>query len=358
MVRMVQRSIWPTLRIAPILGEHKEKLGSFTKLAAAITKASELKVDRRKLQKIVTGDERVGITVKDFVAIDTYLAPFGHGLTDKPLFDSPWILNGLVDHGSVLMLLGSLYEENERRANLRRWDLKAVAKLTRQIHGAGPGTGIMVDDVVFTDELPSRDVATSLPELLDPSTSVCIIGSPRACWAAELALAEMFGVESFSDPDPRLPFHFVWSKDLMHESKRSTFALDLSALEEAHPDAVEVFNAGDTRGLIVGDELYLSRRPEGSVTWKEYGVVVSQRRATGQVVAVLAGLSGPGTIAAAEALVSHRTGTLPRAPDGGGHGKVRWALVEATVEDRGGRHDSRAVDSTRVIDTFLFPATG
>jgi hypothetical protein len=81
---------------------------------------------------------------------------------------------------------------------------------------------------------------------------------------------------------------------------------------------------------------------------------VAQRRKDGQVHIVLAGLSGPATFAAAEALVSHHAGTLPRALDDG-HGLVRWALVEATLEDRGGDGDTRAVLATRVIDTFLFP---
>lgn len=353
---MVHKSVWPTLRIAPILGQHKERHRGFTRLAAAIKEASGgLNVDRRKLRKIVNGDETVPLTVKDFVAIDAYLAPFGDGLTDKPLFDSPWILNGLVDHGPVLMLLGSLPEENDRRANVSRWDLKAVAKVTRQIHGVGPATGIMVDDVEFTDKPPSRDVGESLPVLNDRSTSLCIIGSQRACWAAEVALADMFGVASFSDPDPRLPFHFVWSANLKNFYRQSTFALDASALSGAHRDAADALRSDDTRALVVGDKPYLSRRPEQNTTWKDYGVVVAQRREGGHVVTVLAGLSGPGTFAAAEALVSHRTGTLPRAPEGGGHGKVRWALVEATVEDRGGKRDNRAVIATRVIDTFLYP---
>ena len=352
---MLHKSSWPTLRLARVLAQQKEAFGSFTKLAVAIEKASELKIDRRKLQRIVNGDETAPITVKDFVAIDAFLSPLGEGLADKPLFDSPWLLNGLVDRGSVLLLLGSHPEQTDRRANLSRWDLKAAATVTRQVHSAGPATGMIIDDVVFTETRPSRDIQKSLPLFADTGASVCVIGSPRACWGAELTLAEMYDVAGFSEPDPSLPFHFVWSKDLKNLYRTSTFALDPIALKEAHPEASAELSSGDTRALVVGDELYMQSPSKTGKTWKDYGVVVAQRRENGQVFIVLAGLSGPATFAAAEALVSHRTGTLPRAPEAGGHGLVRWALVEATVEDRGGRGDTRDVIATRVIETHLFP---
>lgn len=352
----MQGSRWPKLRLTHALKERLTKEGNLSKLAAHIEMASKLTIDPRKLKRILIGDPTVGITLKDFVALDAYLSPFGEGLADNPLFDSQSLLSALVDRSSVLMLLGSHPQGADRRANLSRWDLRAANKVTRHIHSAAPATGVIIDDVVFARSRPRDPDGQPLPMLDDTATSLCIIGSPRACWAAERALAEMFDVDAFSKPDAELPFHFVWSRDLRNLYRDSTFAFKPNALRRPHPAAFAQFAKGEARALVVGDKLFMRAPTSKGKPWKDYGVVAAQRREDGRVFVVVAGLSGPATFAVAQALASHRIGTLPHAPEGGGHGLVRWALIEATVEDEGGHGDTRNVVGTHVVETFLYPS--
>ena len=91
---------WPKLRMAKVLGDQKKKSGSFVKLEEDIQRASEIKVDRRKLKKIVAGDN-VSLSLKELVGLDAYLSRLGQGLAETPLFEVPQILRGLQIHYAI-----------------------------------------------------------------------------------------------------------------------------------------------------------------------------------------------------------------------------------------------------------------
>lgn len=341
---------WPKLRMAKALADQKEKLGSFVKLEEDIQRASEIKVDRRKLKHIVKGDN-VSLSLKELVGLDAYLSRLGQGLAETPLFEVPQILRGFVDRGSVLFFLGSFPGSESQRADLSLWDVRAMMALQEGINDTRPETRVDMKDVEFSREMPNPDPRISRPELFDRKRSVCCFGSPRACWAAELMLAEMFNVNAFDRPNPTLPLHFVWARKLMNAGRPSTFALPLSALKKVDPH----FSSKDERALIVDGQPFVARLTKAK-KWKDYGVIVAQRRETGQAFVVIAGLSAPATYATALAFLNQRTGTLPMAPGKGAHGPIRLAVIEVTIRDARGKAkgDMREVEKTEVVHSALY----
>ena len=352
---MTSSNDWPRLRIAGVLAKQKDKLKSYVKLQIEISQASGIFVDRRKLKKIVDGED-VAISRSDFAAIDAYLAPMGESLAEKPLFEAPRILPGLVAKENVLVLLGSNPGSENLRADLSLWDLRAMMALKGGINAVRPQTLVDIVDVEFKPGVrPNPDARKARPELFDERVSVCSIGSPRACWASESMMAEMFGVPAFGEPDPTLPFHFVWSPKI-ENLPPSTFAVAVVSLKGVEGVDARALSLKGARGLKVGRRVFVAE--SAGRRWKSYGVIVSQRRATGQVFLVLAGLSAPATLGTALALVNKSTGTLPEPSEGGrGHGPVRWAIIEATGEDEGGNWDARKVEAFEVVHTELHHGT-
>ena len=340
---------WPKLRMAGVLAYQKKKLGSFVKLEGDIFAASEIKVDRRKLKKIVDGGN-VSLGLQELVGLDAYLSRLGEGLAETPLLEVPQILRGFVDRGSVLFFLGSFPGSESQRADLSLWDVRAMMAIQEGINDTRPETRVDMKDVEFSPELPNPNPRISRPELFDEKRAVCCLGSPRACWAAELMLAEMFGVPAFALPNPALPLHFVWAKKLQNARRASTFTLPYPELAKVDPQ----FSSADERALIIDGRPYVNRRMKGKL-WREYGVIVAQRRETGQAFVVMAGLSAAATYATALSFLNQRTGTLPMARDKG-HGPIRLALIEAVVRDPPVRakSDMRTVEKTDVIHSGLY----
>jgi hypothetical protein len=103
--------------------------------------------------------------------------------------------------------------------------------------------------------------------------------------------------------------------------------------------------------------LFVSKEPNELAARKEpqfgttYGVIVAQRRANGHVWAIVAGLHGAGTVAAAEALKLARIDLSPP-PDGrDGPVHVRVIKAEVTVQRWNGITKSD-VTKVRVLDEF------
>jgi len=123
------------------------------------------------------------------------------------------------------------------------------------------------------------------------STSVITIGSPKALHASEVAAATMFGVKPFGqEAEPvNLPFGFAYSAKLM-QARPSTFAY------VAEPQAPG-FHPYDVSALKFGDRTFSDSRERDQ--WTDFGVILTQLRAEGQIWTVIAGNSGPATLAAA-----------------------------------------------------------
>ena len=71
------------------------------------------------------------LSVDDLAAIDIYLEPFGEGLSYRPLFDKPDVLQALANSGRVTFLVGT--EGEEEGGNFPHWDVLAMAELQRSL---------------------------------------------------------------------------------------------------------------------------------------------------------------------------------------------------------------------------------
>jgi hypothetical protein len=291
------------------------------------------------------------MTLKELRALDAFLAPFGEGLSDKPLFDKPNPIQALVDKGRVTIILGAYARAAAQRNDLSRWDVHALAYLVPKIEFRRPGIDLKIEDILVEKALapPSGPVATG--------RSVCCIGSPRACFATECLLADMFGVETFWEwESPRVPIHFVWCEEI-ELLYRSAFNRGPAGAYRADPLLARRLLKNELRGaLVVKGTVYEDASPQegGPLEGRSYGIVVVQQRADGSVWMVLAGLTGPATYACAVLAGSGQTGAVPDPEGPDEHSQIRWDVVEATVERRLDlQGDHRVVTSCRILNSGL-----
>jgi hypothetical protein len=185
--------------------------------------------------------------------------------------------------------------------------------------------------------------------LRDRGSSVCGIGSPRACYAAELMLAEMLrtrpgGCVATADSD--LAF---WWCPLAPTPFPSAFRATIAELKRLDSALANDLHGNRVWGVLkVKDQLFVLRRTWTDTTWTAHGVVFVQRRPNNRTWMVIAGLSGPATFGAALAVSDDQTGGAPT--DLGAGVGVRWDVVEVTVnQEVGGQGDPRSVADQRIV---------
>jgi hypothetical protein len=343
-------------RMAELLAQQKRTCGSFDGLARAIYEANgekeHLKVDRRKLSKIVEGTP-VSLSFNELQALNTYFALKGEQSL-KEVFDKPTLIRSLATTAQLVFLIGAKPQQASKTVALSRWDVRSMIGVIRDVHRISTAVVLDIQDVLL--RTPAKGgkrsfVGSEVKALLrDPKGhSVVCIGSPRACHASELMLAKMFDVKPFQTADSsaaqRLPFHFVWSDDQYGELP-SSFALKASEVIE---DSV---TRGDWKSVAIKttdpEQVYAVDRSKSH--WRNYGVIAAQRRQRNQLWIVVAGLSGPSTLAAAYTLVSLSAQLLLE--NMGKTSPVVWALVESTVKrdrSRGHRGEDRVLVEKRIV---------
>lgn len=329
------------LRIAKVLEDHLHEKHTYVALARAISAANHLHeddkdaLDRRKLKKIIDGDQDLVLSIDELRALDRYLEPLGEGLAYNNFFLRANILQTIADAGRpVKFLLGSRPVEDSR-LNLDHWDVNALAEIQRGVGNFASNVRFDIRDVLLHGDVKAarRSVTSGQwTELLaDDGPSLVCLGSSRATHASELLLARMFDVQPFEDsPESkaRLPFHFVWPPDLDHLFP-SAFRYTPEELAAFDPQAARLVHAQTASALEIGGTVYLDRLKQ-QYTSESYGVCVAQRRRGGQIWLVLAGVTGPATYAAARLanrLALHLPPTGPGEPS-----KVHWAAVRAFVQ--------------------------
>lgn len=357
------------LRLSRVLAKELQRLGSYDRLAAEIRLANAARkdkgrpdgVDRRKLKRIIEGTG-YSLSPRDLEALDTYLTPLGEGLADQPLLvEREGILPALVRSGKVTVAFGARPLKDRYYVGL--WDVKTSAVILNAIYRVRPAVVVDIQSAENSDPVDQKAVESLLRTVEDETASedkkaaLCCIGSPRSSPLAEAMLCEMFGVsqERFRRPTPQgspLPFLFVWPTDsgVGHPPTggtfRSRFALRAQDLEdESLADAVK---EGKAYAFVHRREIRPAYFPEAIS--KDYGVVVAQRRSNGQVWLVIAGLSGPGTFAAARAVESKIAASLPEAVSGG-HGPTLYAVIEAEVQNSGEPGEHREVTGLKLIES-------
>lgn len=360
----------PNLRLRSVLADQRKRWGSYDKLAQQIAFANknDVGIDRRKLRGLIEG-ENVSLRISELVALDTYLSPLGEGLATKTLFERPSILAELSQRGSLTFMLGSyplleLHKE-QQRLYMGKWDIQAMATFLRDLNQHGTPRFDIQEVPVNESENAAVDAgSTWMKWKRDDAQSIVSVGSSRVNLATEHILAEMAAVDPFVPPDPltsKLPFHFVWPNDL--PDFRSAFAISGEAIKNIAGDlSADIMQEGSkSRGLQVGKKVYAEfREREGgkrktkakSGQSKEsltYGLIAAQRRRTGNLWVVTAGLSGPGTFAAAKS-VGFIIEDIPLATETGQHSPVLWAIVEVAIKTGDNPYDPRETINERLVE--------
>lgn len=327
-------------------GEAADKSRGFQTLSIRIRRANppdkKWRVDRKKLQRITEHDEYLKLTVNQWIALDHYFTSRGVSFSETPLFERN-ILEPVGDSGHVCFILGSVRSDQDHRNNVRAWDCRSMALLLQEIGKSGRHVEFEIQDTLL-DETFKISVVEKEPwyqYLTKPCYSVVAVGSPRICVASEVLLAEMFGVPRFTPGAASLlPFHFIWADRTM--PYESSFSLNTEQLPKRYRAVANSVARGESDALMLGSEVHeFARKPKNCNC---PAVIVAQRRKDKKVWMVVAGLSGPGTFAAARFLAEEVTDSLPLPSERGQHGPVLWAVLMVPVRGEPlGRGDNRVV---------------
>lgn len=361
MIAQVSSASDLTNRLADAVRSAAKEAGGYQGLEREIQKlaaSDQPPIDRRKLSAMACGFD-VSLRVSDVRLLDQYLT--GKGC---PLLAVPNLVGTLVDKGSVAFVLPSFAAPRGRAVSLHH--VESMHAVLAAADGQRAGIHFAVHAVPDGwSSAPPEARKKQYEELLGEPMSFCAVGSPRASVVSELVLAEMFGVHAFgahdtlcagprgaskplfsktggSKPCARLPFSFVWTDSLGRRLK-STFTDHGPARTRVPPGA---------RALILEDTIFVSA-PESSVESTTYAVIAAQRRPSGHVRLVLAGLSTLATLCAAQALARGIHAALPDLPaqvtPHHHPASVLWMVIGADIDKAGGVHDVRMVGQPRTF---------
>jgi hypothetical protein len=186
------------------------------------------------------------------------------------------------------------------------------------------------DEPVNVDDW-RRKLNHELEPLLDSKvpTSIICCGSPRACPAAELMLADILGGTPFARPPapgPR-PFAYVWSDQALRANP-SSFAVTASLSDEVR----QRHGQGPVQAMQIRGQLLPLNQQED--TWTTYGVCVARRFENEAVWLVLGGATGPGTLACAREVEAMEADWSGRDGDSAVRGAwmAVWGDVRRTID--------------------------
>lgn len=336
-----------SLRLARVLAERKDQEGSYSALARAIDSSSAAgpgtgareddqmhRFDRRKLKRIIEGDENLVLTLKELRALDRYLECYGKGLAYVPLFQKPDLMQTLAESGRVTFLLGSKPAGELR--HFSNWDVLAMAEIQRAIHPSEVSVRFDIQDVPLHADLETTRKSITGPDgcghlFDDQGPSLVCLGSSRTNPAEEAMLCEMFQCRPFEVVPPekrrKLPFYFAWNPRLPYVFP-SHFHLRTDEISDKHPDEAELIESGLASAVVTDDGILVDRvTPLRS--GDTYGVCFAQRRKRGQIWLALAGVTGPATFVAAK--LAKSLATRLHEENRSQDSSVYWAVIKASV---------------------------
>jgi hypothetical protein len=319
--------------------------------------AEELDIDRRRLSAFLDGTAK-SIRFEDLSALSKHLAKGGLRLSQ--IFESPSLIDALAKSRRIAFLIGAKPERPGPGTSW--WDLRSLSETIQSLNNSVPQARpwelydvLEADDPTslspdrYAEQLHRADWLDLLAD--DSEFSVLSFGSPIANHATEVMLAHMYGVPPFSRDVSGVPFQFVWS-DTRYDERPSSFAI--RGTQRAQIDHGKMSSEWNVWGIDVGGELHLiDRHADPALT---FGVIAAQRRRGGQVWAVLAGATGPGTYAASTLLTDH-----PGPPDGaeqGEHSRTCWIPIQANERGSEARKTQTVSNATKVYgdnEAFLWP---
>jgi hypothetical protein len=315
------------LRLKHLLQGHLDRLGgSLSALERAINEAARRPhaIDRRKLKSLLAG-KNVTLRISELEALDDFLNNYHQGLAFVPLFERPALLETLVAMKQVHFLVGA--RSIKKNLSVSHFDTEAYGHIARFL--TSPRL-----EVVLMHTQRRRGVRNIQIEswewALQSEKAVVAIASPLSNRGTNRMLELMFGLPSYVSPSPfegrrRPELAFVMPEP--HLSRAASSFVE----SPAHMPGKRAHEIHDRCwALRVGEELFVSQEEQGDQRWSTtYGVIVAQRRASGQIWVVVAGLHGAGTHAAACALPAAEISLASGRQ--GADGPVHVRVVEAHV---------------------------
>ena len=341
----------PSTFFAEILRERSKQKRGYLGLSEAITKAyrqnmiepsalaaTAVIIDRRKLKSLAEHDRNVNLSMVELEALHAYLEQLEEGLTHRPFFNFTSLVQELAESLDAAVIVPS--RMGAEGPGLNYWDWQATAEIQRTVNLFSNTISFDLVDVARSNQETKPGAGKRWQRLFGESgpSSVICIGSPRSNRATEKALRSMFRpLPKEKDRWANLPFNFVFLSGEGQGGLPSLFSRPVDQLKGTHEKLVADVEAKKGWGLIVGNKSFLSQaafkgKPSQSNMVKRirsYGVIAAQRQEHRLVLAV-AGLTGPGTLAAASRL-SAMTGPLPRR-GGPQENAVLWSVVETVVD--------------------------
>ena len=327
-------------------------------------------IDRRKLKQLASEGEDVPLRVSELVKLDRCLTENGLGR----LLAADAIVNSIAEHGRITFVLGSRPRpaKEVRRIDLSRWDIRSLSEILKGLNRTGRTLQLAIEDVIYRESgQAKRDfgIEGKIQENeiwyhnhLMQQRSIISIGSPIANHCTELLLSKMFDVKPFAPWPSHLepPFFFAWPDSnvpaAQNESAFKRRPDQLGAMKGVKPSLVKELqkkdaSKGDVCVLYDGSLRIVDRRKR----WNSYGIVAVQRRAGNQIFAVLAGITGPATVAASRLMVDLFDDL--RINEKRQCSKTVWVTIEAEVEDikKGDeRSDERRVLAQSIVGPMKY----
>jgi hypothetical protein len=355
-----------------ILRARVDPEGGHIGLAAAITRAYRANIvnpaafpkreciDRRKLRKLIKHDREVTLSLVELEALHAYLAMLGMGLTRKPFFTHSSIVQDLADLPDATFMLGT--SMSQEGPDLSHWDIQAMARIQRTVNEFSTTTFDLMevprtesDDTASAGKKKQKKTRNNLAwtEMFGPQAteSMILIGSERSNEGTRVALSTMLGLQPGQAPQwDELPFYFVLFDKKDKRAARSVLSRPLDDLPKQHAQLARDVRKGVGWGLIAGDKKFVSDAATRSETKNgprflqdevlSHGVIAAQRQKSGLIWVIIAGLTGPGTIAAASQL-SGMSGALPQTADNHPNA-ILWGVVETIVDTTGLKQGGQA----------------
>jgi hypothetical protein len=316
------------LKLSQVLKRRMEAEGGYLPLARAISNSvpeaergveRDVLIDRRKLKALIDGDPDTALSLRELSYLDRYLDRFGEGLAHNPIFDHDDLLRTLAKTGNVTFLLGT--KPDGPRLDVSHWDVLAMAWLQRGINASDLSVRFEIIDVQLRSEGPEDSLFG------DHGPSLVAVGSSQSNAISEKMLCKMLGRDA-----QRSPFGFVWSPERQEGVPESPLKLGVEP-----PDArtARELKRAQASALVGEEKVYLdelSRIREGGRCYgKTYALCAAQRRRSGKIWLVLAGVTGVATYVAAKLVGDLQTRL--HEPATNRHSPVYWGVAEAHVPE-------------------------
>lgn len=308
-----------------------------------------VKISRHTISRLAKEPLKASVTYENLIALDRYLEQMGEGLADKPILEKDELLARLLENNKFAFLVGSKPNKDQLHDDVSLWDFRTVIELGQQLDAINTDWHHELVDVFLSGEGRLEYYGRSWYEtIVQQSRSIVAIGAPRANLASEVMLARMFGLEPFNPPQSpdgnRAPFYFFWPAKSPDKAVASSFAPNPAEIRKSAPrEYANWISAG-------ADALWFDGRWHDSIKrtngWFKYGILAAQRRKDQSIWLVLAGVSGPATLAVARLLkeVKHE---IPNFNDPGS--PVLWAVVKVPLHEEHKEGDRRAIGNPEFI---------